>query len=208
MWKHISKAIAKRSSAIRTALDKYNALAPLQDPPCPILQFSDVASYSWLGDFNLLKFSSTDVMQKLWTVPANREVANKFFQVVCTQEEIKRLNVKIRRLDAWVQHEDHILLLAVHTATDPHLVRELRRHYAQCRHVNCLHRAWIAAIYCLEGYSGPGPFVPPQDWQEEGSDGLISPEGPGEDNALIDEDNTVQDEVLWLGDFLDMLMIM
>ena len=56
MWKHISKAIAE-CSAICTALQKYNELAPLQNPPWPTLQFSDVASYSWLSDFDLLKSS-------------------------------------------------------------------------------------------------------------------------------------------------------
>ena len=78
MRKHISKAITKRSSAIRMALEKYNELAPLQNPPRPTLLFSDVASYSWLTDFDLLKYSCTDIMQKPWSVPANHEVANKF----------------------------------------------------------------------------------------------------------------------------------
>lgn len=59
-------------------LDKYNELAPLQNPPRPLLQYSDVASYSWLGDFDLLKYSCTNIMQKPWTVPANHEVANKY----------------------------------------------------------------------------------------------------------------------------------
>ena len=78
MQKHISKAITKCSSAIHTVLDKYNELAPLQNPPRPLLQYSDVASYSWLGDFDLLKYSCTNIMQKPWTVPANREVANEY----------------------------------------------------------------------------------------------------------------------------------
>ena len=54
MQKHISKAIAKCSSAIHTALKKYNELAPLQNPPQLTLQFNNMASYSWLSDFNLL----------------------------------------------------------------------------------------------------------------------------------------------------------
>ena len=160
MRKHISKAIAKRSSAIRTALEKYNELAPLQNPPRPTLQFSDVASYSWLSDFDLLKFSRTDILQKPWSVPANREVANKYFKVFRAHEEIYRLNIEVRRLDAWITHEDQVIKSAIDTTTDLHLAAELHHRYAERRRVNNLHRIRISAIYRLEGYSGPGPFVP------------------------------------------------
>ena len=202
MRKHISKAIAKRSSAIRTALEKYNQLAPLQNPPRPILQFSDVASYSWLSDFDLLKFSRTDIMEKPWSVQANHEVANKYFKVLRAHEEIHRLNIEVRRLDAWVTHENQVLKSAADTATDPHLALELCRRYAERRRVNNIHRTRIGAIYNLEGYSGPGPFVP-----EGNIDGntLEDPLGSGEE--LIDEEEDVEEEVLWLGDFLDTVAI-
>ena len=95
MQKHISKAIMKCSSAIRMALEKYNELAPLQDPPWSTLQFSDVASYSWLSDFNLLKNSHTDIMQKPWSVPTNHEVANKYFKVLQACKEIHCLNIEV-----------------------------------------------------------------------------------------------------------------
>ena len=131
MWKHISKAIAKRSAAIRTALDKYNELAPQQNPSRPILQYSDVASYSWLGDFDLLKYSHSNITRKPWTVPANREVANKYFKVQRAQEEIERLNIEVHRLDAWVYHENQAFMAAVQAATDPHLAAELHRRYAE-----------------------------------------------------------------------------
>lgn len=198
MRKHISKAIAKRSSAIRTALQKYNELAPLQNPPRPTLQFSDVASYSWLSDFDLLKYSRTDIMQKPWSVPANREVANKYFKVLRAHEEIHRLNIEVRRLDAWTIHEDEKFESAIDTETDPHLAAELRRRYAERRRVNRLHRIRISSIYSLEGYSGPGPFVPEENMRENQ---FCSGE------ELIDEDDDVEDEVLRLGDFLDSLSI-
>jgi hypothetical protein len=206
MWKHISKAIARRSSAIRTALEKYNELAPLQKPPRPTLEYSDVASYSLLGDFDLLKHSHTAIMKKPWSVPANREVTNKYFKVLCAQEEIHRLNMEIRRLDAWVSHEDSVLKAAAEMATNPHLAVELCRHYAERRRVNLLHRAHISAIYRLEGYSGPGPYSPPQTVDDKASGHvLLDEQDDGE--AFVDEDDSIQDEVLRLGDFLDTLSI-
>jgi hypothetical protein len=124
MQKHISKAIARCSSAIHTALGKYNELALLQSPPQPILEYSDMASYSWLGDFDLLKHSCTEIMKKPWSVPANHEVANKYFKVLHAQEEICWL-------DAWVMHENSVMKVAVETEADPHLAEELCCHYAE-----------------------------------------------------------------------------
>ena len=131
MWKHISKAIAKCSSAICTALKKYNELAPLQNPLQLTLQFSDVASYSWLSDFDLLKYLHMDIMQKPWSVPANCEVANKYFKVLFAHEEIHHLNVEVQRLNAWVVHKDHELKLAMDTAMDLYLAAELGCHYVE-----------------------------------------------------------------------------
>ena len=173
------------------ALEKYNELAPLQNPPQPTLLFSDMASYSWLSDFDLLKYSHTDIMQKPWSVPANREVANKYFKVLRAHEEIHRLNIEVWRLDAWVVHEDDMLKVAMDTAIDPHLTAELQHCYTERRRVNLLHRICISAIYCLEGYSGPGSFVQ--------SDRMVDQLGSAE--GLIDEDVDVEDEVIQLGDF-------
>jgi hypothetical protein len=208
MRKHISKAIAKRSSAIRTALEKYNKLAPLQIPPRPILQFSDVASYSWLSDFDLLKFSRTDIMQKPWSVPANREVSNKYFKVLRAHEEIHRLNIEVRRLDAWITHENQALKSAADIATDPHLAAELRRCYAERRRVNKIHRIRLSAIYNLEGYSGPGPFVPASEGLIIDGDTLEDSLGSREEHLdEDDEEDDEEDDVLRLGDFLDALTI-
>ena len=87
------------------------------------------------------------------------------------------------------------------TVTDPHLAGELCHCYAERQHVNLHHHICILAIYCLEGYSGLGPFVQ----SEESIDGMENQLGSGE--GLIDEDGDVQDEVLWLGDFLDTLTV-
>ena len=60
----------------------------------------------------------------------------------------------------------------------------------------------ILTIYNLEGYSGPGPFVPEGDI---GRNTLGNPLSSGEE--LIDEDDEVEDEILWLEDFLENLTI-
>ena len=136
-------------------------------------------------------------MQKPWSVPANREVANKYFKFLRAHEEIYRLNIEVRRLNAWITHEDQVIKSAIDTTTDLHLAAELRHRYAERQRVNNLHRIRILAIYCLEGYSGPGPFVP-----EVNTDGNHI----GSDEELIDDDD-LEDEVLRLGEFSDSLTL-
>ncbi|KAG1888655.1 hypothetical protein F4604DRAFT_1877215 [Suillus subluteus] len=79
-----------------------------------ILKFSDVALYAWLGEFELLKSSRQEILTKPWVSKANREVASKYFKIVHVREEIERLNVKISRLQQWVEDEDaHLLNTAI-----------------------------------------------------------------------------------------------
>ena len=54
LWKHISQALKKHSSAIQTALDHYNTAALILDPPCPCLKWDEVVEYAFLSDFDLL----------------------------------------------------------------------------------------------------------------------------------------------------------
>ncbi|KAG1726514.1 uncharacterized protein EDB91DRAFT_1061561 [Suillus paluster] len=116
LCQHISNTIARHSAAIHAALDKYNNLAPLQNPPRPTLEYHEVASYTWLGEFNLLKHSWRDLLSKPWASKTNREVAAKYFKVLHAHEEITWLNVEVARLHRWVDDEDaHLSSVALLT---------------------------------------------------------------------------------------------
>lgn len=155
--KHISQAITRRSAAVRTALEKYNQLAPLQDPPRPTLSYSEIASYGWLNDFDLLKYSRHDILKRPWANPAYREFSNKFFKIIRAREELVRLNVEIARLRAWVDHEDRTMLEASLgiASSNPLVSAALRSLHAERSRVNDVHRVRLSAITQLEGYSGP-----------------------------------------------------
>ncbi|TFK65041.1 hypothetical protein BDN72DRAFT_736735, partial [Pluteus cervinus] len=153
---HMSSAIANRSGAIRTAINKYNELAPLQNPPRLELEVKTILSYSLLGEFELLKHSRTDILSKPWSVMANRETASKHFKICRAQEEIVRLNMEIRRLEAWVEFEDNLLK---HTSTslrdtDPVLAFQVLHVYERRQRVNMKHRKRLSKIYALPGYTG------------------------------------------------------
>ncbi|KAG1816658.1 hypothetical protein DFJ58DRAFT_739688 [Suillus subalutaceus] len=143
MHKHISKAITWQSGAIRTALEKYNTLAPLQVPPQPTLDYTEVVGYTSLGEFALLKHSCHDLLAKPWAIPENQEMA----------------------ANAWVGFEDKEILSAIDTldAIDSTLLAaELQTHYARQHRVNNVHRAHLHKISQLSGYTGPPLFLLPE----------------------------------------------
>ncbi|KAG2337513.1 hypothetical protein BDR05DRAFT_849745, partial [Suillus weaverae] len=57
MCKHIAKALQTCSTAIRNALDYYNAVACTLSPPCQMLKLEEVVEYAFLTDFDLLRNS-------------------------------------------------------------------------------------------------------------------------------------------------------
>jgi hypothetical protein len=196
MRKYISKAITRRSAAIRTALDKYNILAPLQDPPHPVLDYSEVVGFVSLGEFSLLKHSRHHILTKPWSVSANREMAAKYFKLVRSHEEIVRLNVEIKRLQSWVEHEDRSILETIDSllADDPDslLVAELKEFYAKRHRINTNHRKHLQKTYALQGYTGERPQMTVH------STVLDKEKDDGEDDEVNEEAVRLEDMVAHL----------
>lgn len=159
MRRHISKSIVRRSAALRTSLDKYNKLAPLQNPPRPTIDYAEITSCAWLGDFDLLRHSRHEILVKPWSSRSNRAVANKWYKVVGARYEILRLNIEIKRLAAWVNAEDQSLADAATTlaATQPLLAAEFLQISKKQRRINDTHRVRLNKIYSLDGYTGAVP---------------------------------------------------
>ncbi|KAG2124824.1 hypothetical protein DEU56DRAFT_873221 [Suillus clintonianus] len=140
-----------------TALDRYNKLAPLQVLPRPILEYTEVVGYAALGEFMLLKYSRHDLLAKLWAIPQNREMAVKFFKVLCAHKEIPCLNIEIGRLHAWMEFEDKSIVSAIAALNDqasPLLVSELQSQHAARRLVNNIHHTRLQKVCLLDGYTG------------------------------------------------------
>ena len=142
------------------ALDCYNNLTPHQKLPCPKLEYSDVISYSTLGNFSLLKVSHADVLMKPWAQPANHEMAMKYFKVLQSKEEITCLNVEVHWLTTWVNHDEKEILAAKEKLWDMGfngLVTKMQLLYAERHQVNSIHYQIICKIYTLDGYNGQMP---------------------------------------------------
>ncbi|TFK59169.1 hypothetical protein BDN72DRAFT_781102 [Pluteus cervinus] len=195
--RHISYALIRRSAAIKTAIQQYNQLAPLQTPPQPELEYSTVINYSLLGEFTLLKESRDDITSLPWSDFTNREVAAMFFKILRAREELERLNVEIRRLEDWVDHEDNLLLSTAQklAVTDPSLSHQVNGHYTRRRRANNVHRHVLSKIYAMAGYSGQipprhqlrGTLARTKDNEEEEEDGVAGDDHTLEEVSRLDE---------------------
>ncbi|KAG1839897.1 hypothetical protein DFJ58DRAFT_667467, partial [Suillus subalutaceus] len=81
LQQQIGKALQRRSDMIWNAINKYNNQAVALDPPRPQLSWKDIADYSFLGEFDLLRYSRTDIREVDWSKPAYREASVKFFKL-------------------------------------------------------------------------------------------------------------------------------
>jgi len=88
LCQQISKALQRRSEAIRNAINRYNVQAAAMKPPRSKIVWKDIANYSFLGEFNLLHDSHTDIQSKDWAKPAHREATTKYFKLCQAREEI------------------------------------------------------------------------------------------------------------------------
>jgi hypothetical protein len=125
-------------------------------PPWEVIEYSEVASYAWLGEFDLLKNSHHCILEKPWASKGNREIANNFFKIQCAREEIWRLNVEVAWLSAWVDDEDAHLKSMFESLVDSDLTlsHEISCMYKECRRVNEVHCRRTQAICDLSGYCG------------------------------------------------------
>jgi hypothetical protein len=180
--------------------------------------FSDVVSYAMLADFELLKHSRGDILNKPWVKPANRLIATKFFKIQRAWEEIERLNVETQWLHTWLEDEDaHLFRIASEvTERDACLGAELQERYWARKRINDDHRKVLKTLYNLSGFSGKcgrgtrlGHMdVPPtsssQSLTFSSSQAGFIPSDACEDQEIdIMEDDELNEQVLALGEFLE-----
>ncbi|KAF8142395.1 hypothetical protein K438DRAFT_2113734 [Mycena galopus ATCC 62051] len=152
----ISTALRTRAKAIQRALSVCNAAAAALNPPREQLTWAEVIDMTSLAEFDLLRQTRRDIRREPWTRPANREAMVLYFGLKRAKEEIRHLNVEIRRLITFLfdEHVDFYHAIAAHLILDPSLATELSMRY--------LHASRISASICrqlvktskLVGFSG------------------------------------------------------
>ena len=103
----IWKGLKAQGKAISTVLDNYNAIASLMDPPAPLLEWKQLVDYTFVSEFELLKYSLSykDITAEPWAVPGNRKMTTKHFKVIGARAEIHRCNYEAQRLRTSIRDE-------------------------------------------------------------------------------------------------------
>ncbi|KAJ7787476.1 hypothetical protein B0H14DRAFT_2267245, partial [Mycena olivaceomarginata] len=109
MRKHIAKALQARSKAVKNMIEHYNDAAAALNPLMPRLSWEQVVEYVFLVDFDILRDTRSEVQSKLWMRPAYWLAMDHYFNILRAHEEIKRLNVEIRRVVTWIRDENQFL---------------------------------------------------------------------------------------------------
>ncbi|KAJ6608007.1 hypothetical protein B0H10DRAFT_1955757 [Mycena sp. CBHHK59/15] len=102
MQDKISKALKTCSKAIRCAIIVYNNAAALLTPLWQHLTFAKVIQMISLAEFDILHDTRQDIRLLSWTQPAPREAMVLHFGIKRAKEEVRRLNVEITRLLAYL----------------------------------------------------------------------------------------------------------
>lgn len=122
--RHIAKALQVRSKALRAALARYNSAAAALQPPQISMSWADVIDYAFLAHFDILRDPEGSAALRAWSDPLARALIDGHFKIQRAKEEIKRLNIEIRRFVTYMRDEKVFLLKkeAELTVEDPDFV--------------------------------------------------------------------------------------
>ncbi|THV07308.1 hypothetical protein K435DRAFT_815535 [Dendrothele bispora CBS 962.96] len=156
MRKHIGKALQSRSQAVRTALNNYNKAAAALDPPGLQLDWESVMECTFLADFDVLRDVRQDVRDKEWADPRKRAAMDRYFKICRAREELKRLNIEIRRVATYLRDEDIYLRRKEEelASTDPDLARQIQVYRLRRGRFNAMHWKQLHEIAKLDGFTG------------------------------------------------------
>ncbi|KLO06443.1 hypothetical protein SCHPADRAFT_917527 [Schizopora paradoxa] len=156
MRKHITKALKSRSKAIRTAVKKYNSAAIRLVPPRPELDIDDVLEYVFIAQFDLLRDSRGNVLQQEWARPAAREATSIYYKLLRSKEEIRRLNIEVRRLSTFIDDSERAMAAAVAWLKihRPPLADQMQRRLDLHRAVNNKQRVRLAELTGKVDFTG------------------------------------------------------
>ena len=197
--RHIAKSLQSRSHAIKKALEKYNEAAAAHDAPA--LTWEQVVDYAFLSDFDLLRDARQDVREKPWACPINRVLRDQYLKVERAHEEIKRLNVEIRRVITYIVDETEFLRAkeAILAKSNPIFAHQISVYRMERGRANALHVQRFEKLAKNPQFTGnitPGrsvlsinPMTVQQEKQAERGHGSESPELCPDDDFMLDPED-------------------
>ena len=126
------------------------------DPPAPPVTWEEITEYTFVGEFDLLRITRSDIRKEKWTQQAYRAAAVTYFKTCRAREELQRLNIEVRRLQAFIREEAaHMDTVIERLSVDnPSLADELRYRWTLCSSINSLHLQRLRQLECQPYYTG------------------------------------------------------
>ncbi|KAF8308652.1 hypothetical protein F5887DRAFT_1068103 [Amanita rubescens] len=201
----IRNALRERSPAIKTALQKYNEAA--SSLRMDKLKWDDIVQYAILSDFDLLRCARQDIHEKAWAVPTNRLLRDRYFKIEQAREEIKRLDIEIRRVVTHIRDEERFLAEqeTLLRNSHPELAHQVACYRQERGRSNDIHIRRFEKLSVSPTFSGtlnPGiaivkPQAPqgiPSDASNKSNDTVAEDRDIGGDDRDISGDDNVLDD--------------
>jgi hypothetical protein len=156
MQTHIAKSLQTCCATIHKAVEVYNQAASLLNPPHPPLDWTAVSHYSFLDEFNLLRDTRQDILNRRWTEPAVRATMKQDLRVKRAYEEIERCNIEVRCLHTSIHDKNTAfsnILSKLRNMQDP-LYGPVEEYDVRWRRANAHLQAQILQIHNLLGFTG------------------------------------------------------
>ncbi|KAJ6605731.1 hypothetical protein B0H10DRAFT_1820435, partial [Mycena sp. CBHHK59/15] len=144
-------------AAIKAALVRYNTAAAALPEPRPPLSWEAVVEYTFLADFDLLRDSNrVDPSQRPWALPAARLAMDNYFKICRAVEEIKRLNIEIRRVITHIRDEEAFLRQKEVETREikPAISHQISIYQEERTRFNALHMARFRKLALSPGFTG------------------------------------------------------
>jgi hypothetical protein len=120
------------------------------------ISWKDIADYSFLGEFDVLRHSRTDIHELDWAKPTHREALVKFYKLRRAHEEVEHLNIEVSRLQTAIHDEGMRTSATINKLLDSNPPRgcELQKRWKLCSAVNSVHLIQLDEIESQSGFSG------------------------------------------------------
>jgi hypothetical protein len=92
---HIVGGVSRRSDTVKKVIKRYNDQAELLEPPGPPVSWDQISKYTFVGEFDMLRITRSDIRQQKWTQQAYREATVTYYKLLRAREEIQRLNIEV-----------------------------------------------------------------------------------------------------------------
>ncbi|KIJ15711.1 hypothetical protein PAXINDRAFT_162818 [Paxillus involutus ATCC 200175] len=140
--------------------------------PRHMLSFEDVVEYTFLADFDLLRDTREDILQRPWASPTAQLTMDLYFKMCRAEEEKQCLDIEIQWFVMYLRDEDHYLWGCEDQlcSSDPALAYQVEWYCNVRARYNDYHLCKLSNLASLPGFGGSLSAGPEEEEKEETSE--------------------------------------